>query len=386
MDFSRFRGIMLAPKDTPIEDYILFLHIGFPTAYPFLPAKIFFENKVWHPKVNIDTGYICGTDSSSLPLTLSLENMIASIQALLTARIMREDWGGIVNGEAMGQYLDDYEKFEKVSKEWAEKSNEGYGKIKFEDYKISSIQTLLLTPGLIMYECAIYCKQTTNFVWELVAYFVPDTALYQNSNKYTTETSMQKKLTSFKFDFSDQTVRIATPDKDQSKDECWSIVPVSDMSIEKESGRYDPRKDGPPRCVIKLEWKRTEVEPTRFLEKFKLFGSKLDRPLYTSDVCMDPSIIRCYPVILTLQSSLRRLTPLAFEWKTIGCYLNISSGKLNAIARNENNRVEDCLREMLSTWLTTTTPLPSWETLSNAIEPIDPNKAAELIMLNSPVI
>lgn len=382
MDLSRFRGIMLGPKDTPIEDYILFLHIGFPTD-PFLPPKIFFENKVWHPKVKIDTGYICGTDSLSL-WNVSLENMIASIQALLTARIMREDWDSTVNGEALDQYLGDYEKFKKVSKEWAEKSNKGYGKIKFEDYKISSIQTLLLTPGLITYECAIYCRQTTNFVWELVAYFVPDTALYQNSNKYTTKTNMQKKLTSFKFDFSDQTVRIATPDKGQSKDECWSIVPVSDMSIKKESGRYDPRKDGPPRCVIKLEWKRTEVKPTRFLEKFKLFGSKLDNPLYTSDVCMDPSIIRCHPEIRTLQSSLRRLTPLASEWKTIGYYLNISSGKLNAIARNENNRVEDCLREMLSTWLAIT-PLPSWETLSKAIEEIDPNKAAELIMLNSPV-
>ena len=286
MDLSRFRGIMLGPKDTPIEDYILFLHIGFSTDL-FLPPKIFFENKVWHPKVKIDTGYICGTDSFSLS-HVSLENMIASIQAMLTARIMREDWSSSVNGEALGQYLDDYEKFKKVSKEWAEKSNEGYGKIKFEDYKISSIQTLLLTPGLIMYECAIYCRQTTNFVWELMAYFVPDTALYQNGNKYTTETSMQKKLTSFKFDFSDQTVRITTPDKGQSKDECWSIVPASDMSIKKESGRYDPRKDGPPRCVIKLEWKRTEVEPTRFLEKFKLFGSNLDNPLYTSDVCMDP--------------------------------------------------------------------------------------------------
>ena len=42
MDLSRFRGIMLGPKDTPIEDYILFLHIGFPTD-PFLPPKYFLK-------------------------------------------------------------------------------------------------------------------------------------------------------------------------------------------------------------------------------------------------------------------------------------------------------------------------------------------------------
>lgn len=374
MDLSCLRGIMLAPTDTPIENYVLFLHIGFPTDRN-LPPKIYFENKVWHPKVNIDTGYICGTDNLSVA-HISLENMLASIQAMLSARIRREDWPSIVNGEALDQYLDDYQKFEKVSKEWAEKSNEGYGKVKFEDYKVSSIQSLLLTPGLIKYECAFYCQQASKFVWELVAYFVPVTAIYQKSTKYTTETNKLKKLTSFQFDF-DQTIRVAIPDR--SRDECWSIVLVNDVSIEKERCRYDPRKDNPPRCVIKLEWERTDVTPTRFLEKFKLVGPQADDPIYTSDVCMDPSVVRYHPEILTLQTSLRMLSPLASEWKTIGCNLNISDGKLNAIARNESNRVEDCLREMLSAWLKTITPLPSWEVLAKAVEGIDPSKAAELI-------
>lgn len=379
MDLSRLRGIMLAPKGTPIEDYILFLHIGFPTD-PFLPPKIYFESKVWHPKVKIDDGYICGADDFSVN-RVRLENMLASIQALLSARPPRKDWSGIVNGKALDQYLDDYEKYEKESKKWANESNAGYGKIKFEDYKVSSIQSLLLTPGLFEYECAIYCQQTANFVWELVAYFVPDTTIYQKSSKYTTETSKLKKLTSFQFDFSDQTVRVGTPDK--SKDECWSIIPVGDVSIEKESCRYDPRQDNPPRCVIRLQWERADVKPTRFLEKFKLLRPKLEDAVYTTDVCMDPTVVRYHPEILTLQSSLRRLTPLASEWKTIGCNLNISDGKLNAIAKNENNRVEDCLREMLSAWLKTIAPPPSWETLSRAVEGIDPSKAAELIMLNT---
>ena len=286
----------------------------------------------------------------------------------------------------MKQYLDDYEKFEKVAKEWTNKSNEGYGKIKFGDHRVTSIQTLLLTPALIKYECAFYCRQVSDITWEVTAYFIPDTAIYKKSEKYNTETSKQTKLTALSFDFSDSLtqsdhearVSINIPEKHMSKDECWSISPVNNMTIKKEECCYDPRKDSPPKCVIKLEWKRTDAKPIRFLEKFKLLGVS-DPNLCTIDVCMDPSVIQCKPdsEILTLQSILPRLNDLASNWMTIGCNLNIPKGKLNAIEKDER-KVEDCLREMLSVWLNITS-LPSRELLSKAIESIDPNKAAELI-------
>ena len=92
-DLSRFRCFMLAPNGTPIQDYILSLHIGFPVEV-LLPPKICFESKVWHPKVNIETGMICGTDS--VPWLTGLDTTLASIQSLLTTRVSSEDWGAML--------------------------------------------------------------------------------------------------------------------------------------------------------------------------------------------------------------------------------------------------------------------------------------------------
>lgn len=53
------RGIIIAPPESPIAGYILFLGIRIPPDYPFKPPKMWFLNKVWHPKVSIQFGSIC---------------------------------------------------------------------------------------------------------------------------------------------------------------------------------------------------------------------------------------------------------------------------------------------------------------------------------------
>lgn len=66
----------------------------------------------------------------------------------------------------------------------------------------------------------------------------------------------------------------------------------------------------------------------------------------------------------------RELLPVAASWKNIGTLLGIATHVLDTIQANEG-RVEDCLREMLSKWLTRVAPKPTWAALADAVEPFN---------------
>ena len=72
-----------------------------------------------------------------------------------------------------------------------------------------------------------------------------------------------------------------------------------------------------------------------------------------------------------------KLLPLAAEWRNIGVLLDISNDKLQAIKCDEQ-QVNGCLREMISEWLKSTDPQPTWNNLADAIKPFDPQKAEEI--------
>ena len=81
---------------------------------------------------------------------------------------------------------------------------------------------------------------------------------------------------------------------------------------------------------------------------------------------------------LTLSNTFRELLPLASEWQNIGTFLEIPPGKLKTIKSDNPNKVKDCLREMLTEWLDTTDPHPTWENLAEAIHPFNQNKAMKI--------
>ncbi len=81
---------------------------------------------------------------------------------------------------------------------------------------------------------------------------------------------------------------------------------------------------------------------------------------------------------LTLPNAFRELLPLASEWQNIGTLLEIPPGTLEDIKSNNPHRVKDCLREMLTEWLKTTDPHPTWENLAEAIHPFNQIKAMEI--------
>ena len=56
---QNFIGFINGPSDSPYQGGVFKLDIVLPHEYPFVPPKIKFITKVWHPNVSSVTGAIC---------------------------------------------------------------------------------------------------------------------------------------------------------------------------------------------------------------------------------------------------------------------------------------------------------------------------------------
>ncbi|XP_024009396.1 ubiquitin-conjugating enzyme E2 4-like [Eutrema salsugineum] len=51
-DLYHWKAILLGPKGSPYENEVFKLDIHFPLEYPFVPLRVTFKTKVYHPNVN----------------------------------------------------------------------------------------------------------------------------------------------------------------------------------------------------------------------------------------------------------------------------------------------------------------------------------------------
>lgn len=56
------------------------------------------------------------------------------------------------------------------------------------------------------------------------------------------------------------------------------------------------------------------------------------------------------------------------SWEYIGIELGLTPGKLDAIKKDNPDSSKDCLKCMLSVWLKSANPRPSWEALADALK------------------
>lgn len=78
-----------------------------------------------------------------------------------------------------------------------------------------------------------------------------------------------------------------------------------------------------------------------------------------------------------LKDAFEKLLPVAADWNNIGVLLGIRDNTLREIKHNERHRY-DCLREMLSEWLKTDNPPPTWNSLADAVKLFNAAKAQEI--------
>lgn len=109
-------GTFTGPPDTPYASGTFTVNISLPPTYPFVPPKMKFATKVWHPNVSSQTGAIClDTLAAKWTPVLTLKTALLSLQALLAVPEPRDPQ----DAEVAGMMLRDPIGFERKAKEWA---------------------------------------------------------------------------------------------------------------------------------------------------------------------------------------------------------------------------------------------------------------------------
>eukprot|EP01026_Neomeris_dumetosa_P032460 TRINITY_DN25784_c0_g2_i2.p2 TRINITY_DN25784_c0_g2~~TRINITY_DN25784_c0_g2_i2.p2 ORF type:complete len:194 (+),score=31.70 TRINITY_DN25784_c0_g2_i2:161-742(+) len=116
-DLRNLEGYLQGPKDTPYEGGIFFVNITLGQEYPFVPPKMKFTTKVWHPNVSSQSGAIClDILKDQWSPALTIKTALLSLQALLCVPQPDDPLDAVV----AKQYTKDFETFQKTAKYWTE--------------------------------------------------------------------------------------------------------------------------------------------------------------------------------------------------------------------------------------------------------------------------
>ena len=110
-DFRHWKGVINGPGDSVYEGGKFQIDIKIPDKYPYVPPKMQFDTKIWHPNVSSQTGAIClDILKDEWSPALSIRTALLSIQALMCSpepgqlirQPARRSGRGPVQGEARG--------------------------------------------------------------------------------------------------------------------------------------------------------------------------------------------------------------------------------------------------------------------------------------------
>jgi len=96
-NYSTWRGFITGPQGTPYEGGKFAVTIDIPDKYPFVPPKMRFETKVWHPNISSANGAIClDILKNEWSPALTLRTALLSLQALLSCPNPDDPQDGVV--------------------------------------------------------------------------------------------------------------------------------------------------------------------------------------------------------------------------------------------------------------------------------------------------
>ena len=113
--YSKLKGQISGPPDTPYEGGNFDLDILIPETYPFNPPKVKFTTKIWHPNISSVTGAIClDILKDQWAAAMTLRTVLLSIQALLASPEPDDPQDAVV----AKQYKEENKAFQKTAKHW----------------------------------------------------------------------------------------------------------------------------------------------------------------------------------------------------------------------------------------------------------------------------
>ncbi|EFN59268.1 hypothetical protein CHLNCDRAFT_19318, partial [Chlorella variabilis] len=112
-------GCLKGPRDTSFEGGIFYVNIELDDQYPFVPPKMRFITKVWHPNISSANGAICLDilkDHGNTSSHLLAPPPCPPLQALLSSPQPDDPQDAVVARQYMGSLAD----YQQTAKQWTE--------------------------------------------------------------------------------------------------------------------------------------------------------------------------------------------------------------------------------------------------------------------------
>lgn len=131
-------GSLKGPSDTPYEGGIFYVDIELDDQYPFVPPKMKFITKVWHPNISSASGAIClDILKDQWSPALTIKTAMLSLQALLSTPEPNDPQDAVV----AKQYLTDKKGFDRTAMEWTREYAHSEQRVSMAS-KIASLQEM----------------------------------------------------------------------------------------------------------------------------------------------------------------------------------------------------------------------------------------------------
>jgi ubiquitin-conjugating enzyme (huntingtin interacting protein 2) len=110
-------GRLNGPRDTPFEGGVFYVDIQLDDQYPFVPPKMRFITKLWHPNISSANGAIClDILKDQWSPALTLKTALLSLQALLSSPQPDDPQDAVV----ARQYLSSLADYQATAKQWTQ--------------------------------------------------------------------------------------------------------------------------------------------------------------------------------------------------------------------------------------------------------------------------
>mmetsp|Transcript_38963 Transcript_38963/g.64712 ORF Transcript_38963/g.64712 Transcript_38963/m.64712 type:complete len:200 (-) Transcript_38963:374-973(-) len=112
-----WKGSITGPVGTPYEKGVFEIDIVLPNDYPFVPPKMKFDTKIWHPNISSESGAIClDILKNEWSPALTIRTALLSLQALMSAPEPDDPQDAVV----AKQFKDKHSEFISTARYWTE--------------------------------------------------------------------------------------------------------------------------------------------------------------------------------------------------------------------------------------------------------------------------
>jgi len=116
-DMLHWKCTIKGPVGTPYEGGIFDVDVQLPSDYPFVPPKMKFTTRVWHPNISSESGAIClDILKNEWSPALTVRTALISLQALLSAPEPDDPQDAVV----AKMYKEKYSEYVSTAKFWTE--------------------------------------------------------------------------------------------------------------------------------------------------------------------------------------------------------------------------------------------------------------------------